>query len=139
MLCGLDPQLALRSATARSPDFELRRVIGKPNGGGAQYARPIGKPQTRDMIAQITIVAIGRIHQNNGGCYSCLNGCRKLPGRNLRLGLEHNIARNAGLLAQMLILYPCLWKIKTIGNRQAGLLVQTDRLTATWQLSRLPL
>ena len=56
----------------------------------------------------------------------------------LRLGLEADIFRHAGGCPAARIVGPLLGQIQPIGNGQAALVLATDRLTATWQLSCLP-
>src|SRR4051794_8363151 len=96
------------------------------------------EPERGDVGAQLRIVAITGIHEDGPAWQAGFGSRTDLIERNLGLGLEGDRLGHAGLLAPGWIISPLLRQVEAIGDRQAGVRLASESVTATWQLSCLP-
>ena len=119
----------------------LRAGAGWPHQGIRLNAGHIAQPQCRHARAQPRVVAIGDVHQHDAARQAGLAGPPDLLERDLRLGLEGDVRRHAGLVPARAILGPVLRQIQPIGHRQAGGVVgnrQRHRHLTIGLLAELP-
>ena len=136
---GVAPQELWRSSTARPCLRWQRPGAGRPYRGVRQNAGYVAQLQRRDVRAQFAVIAIASIDHHHAARQPGRARPLELLERDLMLGLEANVRRNARLAQPVAILRPLLWQVQPIGHRQAGIASgNRQRDTATWQLSSLP-
>ena len=99
--------------------------------------------ETRDEVPMTELegryrVAVARVDQDDPRRHAGSHRDPDLRECDLRLGREADIGEHPGLAAPHRIRRPDLRQIQPIGDRQAGVALATDSVTATWQLSCLP-
>jgi hypothetical protein len=83
----------------------------------------IGQPEGAHSRSERRVGAVASVHEDDPAGDLRLEGLPELIERDLRLGLEDDALRHAGLLAARRIGGPVLRQIEPIGDRQAGRVV----------------
>src|SRR5215831_19360172 len=101
----------------------------------------IAKPERADAGAQRAVRAVARIHQHSTTWHTRCQSRADLRKRDLRLGLELDLAWDTRLLAARRIFRPFLRQIQPISDRQAGMMIgdrQRHRHLTIGLLAQLP-
>ena len=140
MLCVPPDELGWPSVAG--PFFGRQRPRAPcPHARVRHDAGDIAQRQRIDSGAQIGVAAIARVHQHHATRKLGLAGHSDLLQRDLGFGLEADILRHAGLAPTFAVIRPVFRQIKTIGHRQAGVMIgdrQRHRHLTIVLLAELP-
>src|SRR5262245_41407119 len=112
----------LRLPAAAAP-WSGRQWLGsrRPHRDRALHADDVGQLHLGQRVTKGRVVAVARIGKRYTLWHAVSDRPAYLAERDLRLGLEGDLSRHAGLLAALLVVGPRFGEIETHGNRQARL------------------